>query len=64
MVFGAISLRLVDGVSKSNKNNYSGYTECNKLVHFPSTDPHLVGRIVKVKIKESHTYSLMGELSE
>mgnify|MGYP003429372432 FL=1 len=55
---------LVDGVSKNNENNYSGYTECNKLVHFPSKDKNLVGRIVKVKIKESHTYSLMGELCE
>lgn len=53
---------LVDGVSKNNKNNYSGYTECNKLVHFPSNDEHLVGRIVKVKIISSHTYSLIGEL--
>lgn len=55
---------LVDGISKNNENNYSGYTECNKLVHFPSKDKNLVGRIVKVKIKESHTYSLMGELCE
>lgn len=55
---------LVDGVSKNNDENYSGYTECNKLVHFPSKDKNLVGRIVKVKILESHTYSLMGELYE
>ena len=55
---------LVDGISKNNKNNYSGYTPCNKLVHFPSNDPNLIGRIVKVKILESHTYSLIGELYE
>ena len=52
---------LVDGVSKTDKNMLSGYTETNKLVHFQG-DIALVGQIVKVKIIESHTYSLIGEL--
>ena len=52
---------LVDGVSKTDNNMLSGYTETNKLVHFPG-DLSLVGTIVKVKITESHTYSLIGEL--
>ncbi|MBR0440205.1 MAG: tRNA (N6-isopentenyl adenosine(37)-C2)-methylthiotransferase MiaB [Bacilli bacterium] len=52
---------LVDGVSKTDENMLSGYTETNKLVHFKG-DLSLVGTIVKVKIKESHTYSLIGEL--
>ena len=52
---------LVDGVSKTDDNMLSGYTETNKLVHFPG-DLSLVGTIVKVKITESHTYSLIGEL--
>ncbi len=52
---------LVDGVSKTDENMLSGYTETNKLVHFPG-DISLVGTIVKVKIIESHTYSLIGEL--
>ena len=52
---------LVDGVSKNDKDMYSGYTEENKLVHFKGCE-QLVGRIVKVKITESHTYSLIGEL--
>ena len=52
---------LVDGVSKTDDNMFSGYTETNKLVHFKG-DLSLVGTIVKVKINESHTYSLIGEL--
>jgi len=52
---------LVDGVSKNNDEMLSGYTETNKLVHFKG-DISLVGTIVKVKILESHTYSLIGEI--
>ena len=52
---------LVDGVSKTDENTLSGYTESNKLVHFKG-DENLVGKIVDVKINESHTYSLLGEL--
>ncbi len=52
---------LVDGVSKGDKGMLSGYTEENKLVHFKG-DISLVGTIIKVKIIESHTYSLIGEI--
>ena len=52
---------LVDGVSKTDKDMYSGYTEENKLVHFKGNES-MIGKIVKVKINESHTYSLMGEI--
>ncbi len=52
---------LVDGASKTDKNMLSGYTESNKLVHFKG-DENFIGKIVKVKIIESHTYSLIGEL--
>ena len=52
---------LVDGVSKNDKDMYSGYTEENKLVHFKGCE-QLVGKIIKVKITESHTYSLIGEI--
>ena len=52
---------LVDGVSKTDKEMYSGYTEENKLVHFKGCD-ELIGKIIKVKITESHTYSLIGEI--
>lgn len=52
---------LVDGLSKTDSNMLSGYTESNKLVHFKG-DETLVGQIVKVKIIKSKTYSLIGEL--
>ncbi len=52
---------LVDGESKNNKEMMSGYTETNKMVHFKG-DNSLIGKIVKVRIIESHTYSLIGEL--
>lgn len=52
---------LVDGESKTDKDMLSGYTESNKLVHFKG-DKSLVGKIVNVKVTESHTYSLIGEL--
>ena len=52
---------LVDGYSKTDDQMLSGYTESNKLVHFKG-DESLVGQIIKVKILESHTYSLIGEI--
>ena len=52
---------LVEGPSEKNPDVLSGYTEKNKLVHFKG-DLSLVGTIVKVKIIESHTYSMIGEL--
>ena len=52
---------LVDGVSKNDETMYSGYTEENKLVHFKGCE-QLIGKIVKVKITESHTYSMIGEI--
>ncbi len=58
---GGIYKVLVDGVSKTDKTMLSGYTESNKLVHFKG-DESLVGKIIDVKILESHTYSLIGEI--
>ena len=52
---------LVEGVSKKNSDVLSGYNQNNKLVNFKG-DPSLIGKIVNVKIIESHTYSLIGEL--
>ena len=52
---------LVDGVSKNDEEMYSGYTEENKLVHFKGSK-EMIGKIVKVKISESHTYSMIGEV--
>ena len=52
---------LVDGPSKNDEGMLSGYTETNKVVHFKG-DISLIGKIIKVKITESHTYSLIGEI--
>ena len=52
---------LVDGPSKTDPNMLSGYTDENKLVHFKGNQS-LIGKMVKVKIIESHTYSMIGEL--
>ena len=60
---GKIYKVLVDGPSKTDEGMMSGYTESNKLVHFRG-GLRLVGKIIKVKIIESHTYSLIGEVIE
>ena len=52
---------LVDGPSKKDGNLLSGYTESSKLVHFKGPR-ELKGHIVPVRIVESHTFSLIGEL--
>ena len=52
---------LVDGVSKTDAKMLSGYTETNKLVHFKG-DETMIGKIIKVRINESHAYSLLGEV--
>jgi len=52
---------LVDGFSKKNSSVLSGYAENNKLVHFVGEEK-LIGKIVEVKITESHLYSMKGEL--
>ncbi len=52
---------LVEGTSEKDSTMLSGYTEQNKLVHFKG-DLSLVGQIIKVKINESHLYSLIGEI--
>jgi len=52
---------LVEGPSEKNPDLLSGYTEKNKLIHFKGPIS-LVGQIVKIKILESHTYSMIGEL--
>lgn len=54
---------LVDGPSKKEASNLSGYTENNKLVVFKGPE-YLKGQIVEVKILEDHAYHLFGELLE
>lgn len=58
---GKIYSVLVDDISKKDDSMLSGYTEGNKLIHFKGNNK-LIGQIVNVKIIESHTYSLIGEI--
>lgn len=51
---------LVEGKSKKNDTVYSGYTDTLKLVNFTDKNNN-IGKIIKVKIIESHTFSLIGE---
>ena len=60
-MIGNIYSVLVDGFSEKDNSMLSGYTEGNKLIHFKG-DSSLIGKIVKVKILNSHVYSLIGEL--
>lgn len=52
---------LVEGTSKKNKELLSGYPYNMKVIHFKGNES-LIGKIVKVKVTESHLYSLIGEL--
>lgn len=52
---------LVDGTSKKNDEVLSGYSEENKLVNFAGPK-ELIGEIVEVKIVETKSWSLNGEL--
>ena len=54
---------LVDGPSKRDSNVLSGYARNGKLVNFIGP-AYLTGCFVKVKILESHVYSLKGEMVE
>lgn len=54
---------MVDGMSKKNKEVYSGYTEENKLVNF--TAKHVeIGEIVEVLITDVKSWSLNGKIIE
>jgi tRNA-2-methylthio-N6-dimethylallyladenosine synthase len=52
---------LVDGPSKKDDDVLSGYASNGKLVNFRGP-AYLKGALVPVLIKESHTFSLIGEL--
>lgn len=52
---------LVDGPSRSNNGTYEGRTDEFKLVNFEAS-PEAEGKIVSVKITDSNTFSLLGEI--
>ena len=58
---GRVETVLVDGASKNDENTLSGRCDSSKIVNFKG-DSSLIGKYVKVKITESHTWSLNGEL--
>lgn len=60
---GRVETVLVDGVSKNDENMLSGRCESSKIVNFRG-DMSLIGKYVKVKITQSHTWSLNGEIAE
>ncbi len=60
---GRIEEVLVDGASKTDENVLSGRCDSSKIVNFKG-DPSLVGQYVKVKITESHTWSLNGVICD
>ena len=60
---GRVEEVLVDGASKNDKNVLSGRCDSSKIVNFKG-DASLIGKYVKVKITQAHTWSLNGELAE
>jgi len=54
---------LVEGESKNNPDVLAGYTRKNKLVNFKGPKS-AIGKLVQVKITESKTWSLNGEMVE
>lgn len=54
---------LVEDISKKNESKVSGRTDEFKLVNFEG-DKNDVGNIVKVKIKDANSFSLVGEKVE
>ncbi|MCI0661530.1 MAG: tRNA (N6-isopentenyl adenosine(37)-C2)-methylthiotransferase MiaB [Acidobacteria bacterium] len=52
---------LVEGKSTRSDLDLTGHTRCHKVVNFKS-DEKLMGELVRVKITETKTHSLYGEL--
>ena len=61
-MIGTTQTILVDGFGKKDKNQLSGRTENNRIVHFDG-DKKLLGQFVPVKITEALQNSLRGALT-
>lgn len=59
---GKIHYVLVEGQSKKDKSQWSGRTDTNKVVIFKPNAQTMVGEIVKVKITNSTSATLFGEI--
>ncbi|QMV72557.1 tRNA (N6-isopentenyl adenosine(37)-C2)-methylthiotransferase MiaB [Comamonas piscis] len=58
---GTVQRLLVEGKSKRDNGELMGRTECNRVVNFPGQE-RLIGQMVDVRITESMTYTLRGEV--
>ncbi|MEN9373081.1 MAG: hypothetical protein RIR79_633 [Pseudomonadota bacterium] len=58
---GTIQRLLVEGTSKRDAGELMGRTECNRVVNF-SAPERLVGHMVDVRITETRTFTLRGEV--
>ena len=58
---GTVQRILVEGNSKRDGGELMGRTECNRVVNFAG-QPRLVGQLVDVRITETRTYTLRGEV--
>ena len=58
---GTIQKVLVTGLSKKNKAQVAGRTECNRVVNFDGAET-LIGQFVNVRIDEALPNSLRGQL--
>lgn len=54
---------LVEGVSKGNEKRLAGRTRTNKVVNFEGPK-ELIGKLVNIRITQTHTWSLLGEYVE
>jgi tRNA-2-methylthio-N6-dimethylallyladenosine synthase len=58
---GTVQRILVEGKSKRDNGELMGRTECNRVVNFAG-QPRLVGQLVDVRITETRSYTLRGEV--
>ncbi|RFO95323.1 tRNA (N6-isopentenyl adenosine(37)-C2)-methylthiotransferase MiaB [Rhodoferax lacus] len=58
---GTLQHILVEGASKRDGGELMGRTECNRVVNFAG-HPRLVGHMVQVRITETRSYTLRGEV--
>jgi tRNA-2-methylthio-N6-dimethylallyladenosine synthase len=58
---GTVQRLLVEGASKRDSGELMGRTECNRVVNFAG-QPRLVGQMVDVRITETRSYTLRGEV--
>jgi tRNA-2-methylthio-N6-dimethylallyladenosine synthase len=58
---GTVQRLLVEGASKRDSGELMGRTECNRVVNF-AAQPRLVGQMVDVRITETRSYTLRGQV--